>query len=197
MPTMTKRQYDAGLDKIMDRYERAGAAVVNEKLEAFKSSAVIVETAPRPAARPSASGRARRPKLNKRGRRIAKETARILAAARVRETLTAAAGPKPPPGAAAQVPAGRSSARKTTAKAPAEMSADELGAATLSSVGGQSPFWRPAAVETAAVAALTEAASAPPKPLHTMTGDELADYAKGQWAALGQAAGYASPAWAG
>ena len=167
MPRMTRNQYDAGLDRIMDRYERLPRTLtetdhrsLNRELAEFKRAAEIVETTarapaarpatrsvretapPRAASRPAASKPA---KPSKRDRRIATI---------VRETLTAAAGPKPAPGTTA--PAKPTATAKAPAKALHEMDGDQLAAATVASVRGASPFWRPQ--ESAPAAPITESA---------------------------------------
>jgi hypothetical protein len=159
-------------------------------------------TGTRPAQQPSKS-RVRKT-AKEAARKVAKEAAGKAAkeavrkaSKRLRETLTAAAAPQPPPGAAAQAPASRPAARKAAVKQPHEMTSAELAAANIDGIGGASPFWGPT-VETVRGGAVTETTAAnPPKPLHTMTADELTDYAKGAYTGLGQAAGFASPTWAG
>jgi hypothetical protein len=199
--TLTSAQRKARAAAIFAESEATGCSIVEairRVAPAFSGAKAVAETAPaRPAAARVTGTPAKAPRLGKRSKKIAKEAARILAARAVRETLTAAASPKPAPGAAAaQAPERRPAGRQSAGKAPHEMSGDELAAATVAGVGGESPFWRSAA-ETAPPGAVTETSSSPPKPLHQMSGDELHAYARDRFTARGRAAGFASPTWAG
>jgi hypothetical protein len=143
MPTMTKTQYDAGLDAICDRLERIEAPTAtdltacNEALEKFKATARIVPaqrtSQPRPAAETTARPATRAPAraASAKPAKGAKRAARIAKA--VSESLTAA----------------HAAARRPVPQAPVrelhEMSTDELAetaAAAYRAVGeSQSPFW--------------------------------------------------------
>jgi hypothetical protein len=136
MATMTKDQYDAGLDAICDRLERieaptdADVAACNEALEQFKATARIVpaQGPAKPAARPPARAASAKPAKG------ARRAARIARA--VSESLTAAH-------AAARQPAPQAPVRELH-----EMSTDELAetaAGAYRAVGeGRSPFWESA-----------------------------------------------------
>jgi hypothetical protein len=176
MPTMTKDQYDSGLDRIMDKYERlprtlteADHTNLNLELALFKRSAVIVETtaparAPARPSRPAArSSAAKLAKQEKRRRRIVEA---------VHETLTAAGAPKPPPGRTPQV-----APRAVTPDVPLhQLDADQLdGMARSLGAAGASPFWRQLQESTAA-APVTESvteAEQTARDLASLTGEGL------------------------
>jgi hypothetical protein len=124
MPTMTRDQYDAGLDMIMAKYERLPRTLtetdktnLNRELAVFKRTAVITETTA--TRQPAASKPAKRPKRERRVARV------------VRETLTAAAVPRPSPRTAPQA------APKTVApETPLHgVDPDQLGALTAERFG--------------------------------------------------------------
>jgi len=201
---ITRTEYTRRLDEICDKYRDGAtpalARQLNESLADFKSSVVIVETAParptpgrpvarpvretapsRPASRPAASKSA---KPSKRDRRIA---------AVVRETLTAAAGPKPAPGTTGTVKP------TVTAKAPAkplhELDPDQLGlvATERLGAGAASPFWRPQ--ESGPAAPITESAAPTEQDLAdlaSLSNDGLATV----FDRLNQRRGLSSPIWA-
>lgn len=127
-------------------------------------------------------------------RLVAKATRKAVKA-RLREALTAAGAPKPPPGtgqAAAQParrPAGRAAA---PAKQPHQMTDDELKGSLGSTLaaGTESPFWQ-AMTESAPPGGVAETGPASGKPLHQLDQDEL------RAATAVFATGGQSPFWAG
>jgi hypothetical protein len=195
---ISRTEYDRRLDELCDRYRNgttpALARQLNESLAAFKASVVIVEKAParpasrHPAARPvretAPSRSAPRPTASKPSKRERRIT-RI-----VRETLTAAAAPKPAPATAA--PVQRPPAAKMPPQALHEMSADELAAATVAGVGGASPFWQPR--ESAPAAPVLESVAVDERDardLASLSNDGL----DAVFDRLNQRRGLASPLW--
>lgn len=184
MPTMTRKQYDAGLDAICERYERQGAfgspevsRAMNEAIERFKATATIVETAP--------AAVARKPKVSKAIKRA------------VREALTAAGAPKPAPGTG-QAPVQPARRPAAPAKAPQEMNIDELTAATGAVGAGRvSPFWRGAGESAPAPAVAETAPARPGKALHQMSSEELEAHFGAAFGTAAEAAGMGSPLWKG
>ncbi len=145
MPTMTKDQYDAGLDAICDRLERieaptaADVAACNESLARFKATARIVPAQRSSPARPAtettrtAQAPTRLQQSQKRARKAAKESAR---AARIRadviESLNATL-------------AARRDPRQAPARPLHEASTDELYAETATAyraAGCKAPYWQ-------------------------------------------------------
>ncbi|MFI5069024.1 MAG: hypothetical protein ACHP9Z_34290 [Streptosporangiales bacterium] len=133
MRTITRAQYDAGLDAICDRHGHVPsgpkAARLNEELERFKRS-VIVEAAPDLRAATAIAEAAI-------AKHEAARTARKAARRAVREQgLTAAAvlGRQPPPA----VPAAAVGALAD--KPLHEMSRDELASVAVAGTTGASPF---------------------------------------------------------
>jgi hypothetical protein len=168
--TMTRAQYDAGLDRLCDRYQNgatpAQAARLNEALATFKAGVTIVESVSRAPVRRAAAPTAKPAKRSKRAARIAQA---------VTETLTAA--PKP---ATADVPLH-------------QVDVDQLGALTAErlSAGSGSPFCR-GVRESAPAAPVTETEAA-------ATGRDLASLSNGGLDAvfdrLNQRRGFGSPLW--
>jgi hypothetical protein len=175
------------------RLELLRARQLNESLAEFKAGVVIVETAPtKPAARRVARPVRETAQARPTPRRAASEPAKVSKRERrvakiVRETLTAAASPKPAPGTGTAA----KPAVKAPAKSPHLMSDDELAAATVSGVGGASPFWRPR--ESAPAAPITESTDRDVADrLAKLSNDEL----DGVFDRLNQRRGLASPLWA-
>ena len=153
-------------------------------------------------------------------RRTAKavrKAARIEAA--VRDALTAAQAPQPPPGTGQAPISGSASRTAAPAKPLHELSADELTdalAATYRDVSAKSPFWAQGARETAPAAPVREAAPGypqrpasailppigvsaipapdPVKPLHQMDFEEMFQ-ACADWFTAQSRQGHQSPFW--
>lgn len=222
MPTMTRVQYNAGLDRIWDQFERdygdqmslpPAAALMDESLARFKASATIVESAPtrrpgRPAAadaKKASAGQAVRSaavaasasRPTKRERRIARAVTQALTGRTgPQETVTAAAAPSLPPGTGlSRKPA---LARSATPSALHQLDGDQLAAATVAAMGSTSasPFWT--ARESAPPAPVTEslAAAVPGKPLHEMSLDEFGQHAAALITDRARSQGFGSPIWA-
>jgi hypothetical protein len=188
--TMTRAQFNRRLDELCDKYRDGAtpalARQLNEALSSFKASAVITETtAPtRPAARPATARPAAKPA------KVSKRQRRIIAAA-VRESLTAAGAPQPPPG---NMP--KAAPKAATPTVPLHrVDVDQLAAMTAQRLGAEtrSPFWSvresgPAApiAESTAAAAERDLAD-----LASLSSDGL----NAVFDRLNQRRGLASPLW--
>jgi hypothetical protein len=157
---------------------RAGASPANETTRTQPLATPGVRTG-------KTAGKAQRKQARAESRRLVKQA--------VAEALTAAQGPKPPPGAA-PAPVRPAPAPRAATRPLHQLNGDELAALTTSALAGaaESPFWR----RESSPAAHSDASAQVPN-LSALSADELHAYSRDTFADYARGRGFASPVWAG